>query len=114
MFGSIGGMEILVILVVALLVLGPDQLPRVLRTVGRAMGELRRASTEFQRTLNTDIAATEIAEEKRAAAAKPAPLPAEPDESADPARTERRDKPRRRLAGVRRGKKTAPRKDGPL
>ena len=56
MFSSIGGLEILVILVVALLVLGPDHLPRVMRTVGKAVGELRRVSTEFQRTVNTELA----------------------------------------------------------
>lgn len=52
---NIGGPEILVILVVALLVLGPEKLPRVMRTVGKAVGELRRAGTEFQRTLNVDV-----------------------------------------------------------
>ena len=55
MFG-IGSMELLVILVVALLVLGPKNLPKIAHTIGRAMGEFRRVSTEFQRTLNTEIA----------------------------------------------------------
>ena len=50
MFG-IGSMELLVILVVALLVLGPKNLPKIAHTIGRAMGEFRRVSTEFQRTL---------------------------------------------------------------
>ena len=65
MFG-IGSTEILVILVVALLVLGPRKLPQIARTVGRAMGEFRRVSTEFQRTLNTEIAFEEEAEKKKA------------------------------------------------
>ena len=55
MFG-IGSMELLVTLVVALLVLGPKNLPKIAHTLGRAMGEFRRVSTDFQRTLNTEIA----------------------------------------------------------
>ncbi|MBP3731395.1 MAG: twin-arginine translocase subunit TatB [Mailhella sp.] len=74
MFG-IGSTELLVILVVALLVLGPKNLPKIAHTLGRAMGEFRRVSTEFQRTLNTEIAFEEEAEKKKArkaAAAKQA------------------------------------------
>lgn len=59
MFG-IGGTELLVILVVALLVLGPKSVPQIARTLGKAMGEFRRVSTEFQRTLNTEIAMEEL------------------------------------------------------
>lgn len=71
MFG-IGSTELLVILVVALLVLGPRNLPKVAQTLGRAMGEFRKVSTEFQRTLNTEIAFEERAEEaeKKASALK--------------------------------------------
>lgn len=64
MFG-IGSTELLVILVVALLVLGPKNLPRIAQTLGRAMGEFRKVSTEFQRTLNTEIAFEEEAEKHR-------------------------------------------------
>ncbi len=63
MFG-IGTTEILVILVVALLVIGPESLPKVARTVGKALGEFRKVSNEFQRTLNTEIALEEH-EQKR-------------------------------------------------
>ncbi|EGY24099.1 twin arginine-targeting protein translocase TatB [Desulfovibrio sp. A2] len=54
MFG-IGSTELLVIMVVALIVLGPKNLPNIARTLGKAMGEFRRVSTDFQRTLNTEI-----------------------------------------------------------
>ncbi len=64
MFG-IGSTELLVILVVALLVLGPKNLPKIAHTLGRAMGEFRRVSTEFQRTLNTEIAFEEQAEKAK-------------------------------------------------
>jgi len=45
--------EILLILVVALLVVGPKRLPEVGRTLARAMRELRSASDEFRSTLET-------------------------------------------------------------
>lgn len=49
--GSIGAPEILVILVVALLVLGPDRLPDAARQMGRAISEMRRMSSGFQAEL---------------------------------------------------------------
>lgn len=64
LFG-IGSTELLVILVVALIVLGPKSLASVSRSLGKAMGEFRRVSTDFQRTLNVEAAE----EEARQAAA---------------------------------------------
>lgn len=54
MFG-IGMPELLVILVVALLVLGPKRLPEIARSLGRGMAEFRKASNEFSRTLSASI-----------------------------------------------------------
>jgi sec-independent protein translocase protein TatB len=45
---NLGAGEVVVILLVALIVLGPNRLPEAARTVGRVMGELRRLSTGFQ------------------------------------------------------------------
>ncbi len=53
MFG-IGPGELLVIIIVALVVLGPEKLPAAARMLGRLTGEMRRMSTEFQRTLHTE------------------------------------------------------------
>lgn len=61
MFG-LGTSEILVILLVALLVLGPQKLPGLARTLGKTLGEFRRVSTEFQRTLNAEV---EMAEQQK-------------------------------------------------
>ena len=46
--GSIGAPEILVIFLVALIVLGPDRLPKAARQVGRAVAEFKRISGGFQ------------------------------------------------------------------
>ncbi len=64
MFG-IGGTEILVILVVALMVLGPKSVPQIAKTLGKALGEFRRVSTEFQRTLNTEVELDEHEKQKK-------------------------------------------------
>lgn len=50
MFG-LGFAEILVILVVALLVFGPDRLPELARSLGRGLGEFRRASNDLRRSV---------------------------------------------------------------
>ena len=46
--GSVGPMEILVILVAGLLILGPKRLPDAARQVGKAVAELRRMSAGLQ------------------------------------------------------------------
>ncbi|MBM3224454.1 MAG: twin-arginine translocase subunit TatB [Candidatus Tectomicrobia bacterium] len=60
---GIGLPELVLILVVALVVLGPQRLPEVARMLGRAYGQLRRASEEFQQTIRQDLAALERQED---------------------------------------------------
>jgi sec-independent protein translocase protein TatB len=48
---NVGGGELLVIMLIALIVLGPQRLPDAARTVGRVMGDLRRISSGFQQEL---------------------------------------------------------------
>ena len=48
MFG-IGMQELAIILVVALLVLGPRRLPEFARTLGKGLGEFRKASNDLKR-----------------------------------------------------------------
>jgi sec-independent protein translocase protein TatB len=45
---NVGAGELMVILLIALIVLGPDKLPDAARKVGNVMGELRRMSSGFQ------------------------------------------------------------------
>ena len=49
--GNLGGGEILVILLVALIVLGPTRLPPAVRQVGKVVGEIRRIGQGFQEEL---------------------------------------------------------------
>lgn len=51
MFG-LGISEIIMILGVALLVLGPEKLPELARTIGKTMAELRRTMDEVRREVN--------------------------------------------------------------
>ena len=53
---SIGGTEILVVLLVALIVLGPKRLPHAARQVGRAVAEFRRVTSDFQAEMRNAIA----------------------------------------------------------
>ena len=48
---NVGGAELLIILIVALLVLGPTKLPEAARQMGKAMSEFRRMSSGFQAEL---------------------------------------------------------------
>ena len=54
MFG-LGFWEIAVVLIVALLVLGPEKLPKIARQLGRGVRELRRVAGEFQSALNNEV-----------------------------------------------------------
>src|SRR5207249_8223617 len=54
MFG-IGTGELLLLLVIALIVLGPERMPKVARDLGRMVGDLRRTSDELREEfLNAD------------------------------------------------------------
>jgi len=65
MFGSVGGGEILVLLVLALLLFGPRRLPKIGRTIGSALSEFRRATTDFKMNLEREVESTEIKEVAR-------------------------------------------------
>jgi Tat protein translocase TatB subunit len=71
MFG-IGMPELLVILVVALVVLGPNRLPELARTLGKAMAEFRRQTTDIMDEFQNQVRLEEDTE-RRAKAKPPTP-----------------------------------------
>jgi len=58
---NVGGPEVMVILLVALIVLGPQQLPKAIRSVTNVMNELRKVSSGFQSEVQKvmDLGATD-------------------------------------------------------
>ena len=55
MFGSIGMPELVIIMVIALIIFGPRKLPELGRSLGKSIGEFKKASNELQRTLEDEI-----------------------------------------------------------
>src|SRR4051812_21691167 len=62
---DIGWSELVVIAVVALIAIGPKELPSVLRTVGQWMGKARRMAAEFQGQFNEAMREAEMADLKK-------------------------------------------------
>lgn len=60
MFGTLGGQEIIFILVLALIVFGPRKLPEIGKSIGRMMAEFRKASNDFRRTLEEEVEAEKV------------------------------------------------------
>ncbi len=60
---NIGPFELLLVLILALLVLGPGKLPEVGSALGRTIREFRKASTDIESSLSVDPS--------KAAAARP-------------------------------------------
>jgi Tat protein translocase TatB subunit len=52
---NIGMPELLLILAIALIILGPKKLPDIARALGRSLSEFRRASDEIKETIEADL-----------------------------------------------------------
>lgn len=61
---NIGPFELLLILVLALLILGPGKLPEVGNALGRTIREFRKASTDVEDSLRVDAAPASVAARK--------------------------------------------------
>jgi Tat protein translocase TatB subunit len=53
---SLGSTELLFILVVALIFFGPRKLPQLARSLGKSLAEFRKASDDFKRTWEREVA----------------------------------------------------------
>ncbi|MBK1791888.1 twin-arginine translocase TatA/TatE family subunit [Persicirhabdus sediminis] len=67
--GSLGAQEMVVIFLIVLLFFGPKKLPSLARSIGKSMGEFRRAKEEFEHEM------TRSQDAELAAPAKPAHRP---------------------------------------
>jgi TatA/E family protein of Tat protein translocase len=83
---NIGPVELIIILVIALLILGPGKLPEVGSAFGKTIREFRKASSDIQETANVATAPVkEAASSVTAAAAAPVAQPAPAAPAGDPA-----------------------------
>jgi TatA/E family protein of Tat protein translocase len=53
---SLGNTELLFILVIALVFFGPRKLPQLARSMGKSLAEFRKASEDFKRTWEREVA----------------------------------------------------------
>lgn len=77
MFGTLGGPELFLILVIALIVFGPRKLPEIGKSLGRMMMEFKKASNEFRQTIETEVEADKQREAAKVES-RTEPAPANP------------------------------------
>jgi len=64
---DIGGIELFVIVVVAILVVGPRELPGLVRNIGKMIGQVRRMAGEFNRQMDQAVREVELEDVRDAA-----------------------------------------------
>ena len=66
MFGSIGMPELIIIFVIALIIFGPRKLPEIGRSLGKSIGQFKKASNELRSTLDEEIRIEEQTDQRTA------------------------------------------------
>ena len=69
-----GPLELVIILVIALLILGPGKLPEVGASLGKSIREFRKASSDVQESVKVDVDTSPQAPAPAAPAQAPAPV----------------------------------------
>lgn len=77
MFG-ISGFELLIILALVLIIFGPDKLPQLGRTIGRAMAMFKRAQEDMERVIRAEMYASDPAAPAASAPSEAPVTPAAP------------------------------------
>lgn len=78
MFGNLGFGEMFVILVVALVVIGPKKLPELARTLGKGLAEFRKATLDLKTSISTELEGVDPSSHWTAPSAPRPPTPARP------------------------------------
>lgn len=78
MFGTLGGPELILIFIVGLVVFGPRKLPEIGKSLGKMIGEFKRASADFQRTVEDEVETEKLRKEITSAEYPSAPATAAP------------------------------------
>lgn len=60
MFGSLGVSELLLIFAVILIVFGPRRIPEIGKTLGKALGEFRKATDDLKSTIEREVRLEEL------------------------------------------------------
>jgi TatA/E family protein of Tat protein translocase len=70
---NLGFPEMMFLGLLALLLFGPKRLPEIGRQIGKALGEFKRASSDFQNQLEEEVRQLEVQEDSQRSISPPAP-----------------------------------------